>query len=877
MYLGIYRRGTVYKVLCLLVGLSFEIHVRADDIVLIFAGQSNMEGKGTTNTASQLTDQEKAVIPNVKGFYCNALPDKGKPDPWGLKLYDAKGQFWFNWASWSDKTFPAVSGTWQDYAYWRNSWMGKDAYEHGPQGEFWYLGINPGEPWSNAARFTSGEDVKEFGPEFDVARVVAAARPKDTIYIVKYAPGGTSLANQWDLSDSWKGYGAYTAMKQWVDLALAAKPGAKVAGFFWLQGESDAVKGEYAMAYEANLSELVAKVRKDFKAPKLPFVLAKIHPGHPDRNYGVVWSGGKKGIDAVRAAQTKLAQTTANVAVVETSDLKLLTKEWYQKKGKDRKTFNDGVLIDLMDKDKFLAPVHFDHDGIRTIGKRMGAAWLELHGKDTSPKGAKETRPSRAFHLSAKGDDDADGATPQRAWRSLDKLRGIDLVAWDQIVLAEGEEFRGGISLLPSVGGSAKQPIVIRGGGPRRATIIAEEFPAIDATAGGIEIRDLILKGPGMPPGEGKKPIPGIQFYTDDAKGKRHAHLRIERVEVSGFSGPGVSSGGWHDNQPGYDDVLISEVRAHDNQGVGITFFGKRDPAQSAYANRKVVIRDCVASKNLSGSGIVLGGVDNGLVEYSLAAENLGKGGGVGMWAYDSKNVRFRHCIVHGTRTDGKDGGGFDLDGGCLDCLVERCLSFDNFGPGYMHCDYPKAGKTQGNVIRFCISINDGRKTKQPAFGFGFVAWGAGLDECRLENNLAIVTKNAKQQQAEGLLFVTVVTGFADKTDQTHIRGCVVSKCIAFSQATDVPLVSTSIEKMTPADVRFAGNAYLSQSPLFSIGKERFPGINEWRKATGQETRDGKSTAVRLDPASLELPADYRSVEPRLLAKYRLFDALLAK
>lgn len=64
---------------------------RAEDVLLVFAGQSNMEGKGTTNIASKLTDKEKAAIPNVKGFYSNALLDKGKPDPWGLKLYNEKG------------------------------------------------------------------------------------------------------------------------------------------------------------------------------------------------------------------------------------------------------------------------------------------------------------------------------------------------------------------------------------------------------------------------------------------------------------------------------------------------------------------------------------------------------------------------------------------------------------------------------------------------------------------------------------------------------------------------------------------------------------------------------------------------------------------
>ena len=130
-----------------------------EHLLLIFAGQSNMEGKGTANTASKLTEKEKATIPNVKGFYCNALLDKGKADPWGLKLYDQKGKFWFNWATWKDQTYPAINGTWQDYAYWRDSWKGAHDYEHGPMGEFWYLGLNPGEPWSNAARFTDRKSV----------------------------------------------------------------------------------------------------------------------------------------------------------------------------------------------------------------------------------------------------------------------------------------------------------------------------------------------------------------------------------------------------------------------------------------------------------------------------------------------------------------------------------------------------------------------------------------------------------------------------------------------------------------------------------------------------------------------------------------------
>ena len=848
-----------------------------EHLLLIFAGQSNMEGKGTSNTASMLTDKEKAVISNVKGFYCNALLDKGKPDPWGLKLYDDKGKFWFNWATWKDKAFPAVNGTWQDYTYWRASWKGAHDYEHGDKGEFWYLGLNPGEPWSNAAKFTSGETVQEYGPEFEVARAVAAAHPKARIYIVKYAPGGTALADQWDLNDTWKGYGAYAAMKQWVDCALAAEPKAKVAGFFWLQGESDAIKGDYARDYESNLTELVAKVREDFNSPKLPVVIAKIHPGHTERNYGVVWSGGKKGIDTVRAAQAKVAAAVGNADVVETSDLKLLTKEWNQKKGKDRKTFNDAVLVDLMEKDKYLAPVHFDAEGIRTIGKRMAAAWLELHGKDTPPKKVGENvRPARAFYFSAKGNDEADGSTPDRAWRSFDKLRGVGIVAGDEIVLAAGDEFRGGIALLPDIGGTSKKPIIIRGSGKRKATIIAEDTPAIEATSGGIEFRDLILKGNPVIP-EGKKPIAGIRFYTDDAKGRRYSHIRIERVDVSQFSGDGVSIGSWHDTQPGYDDVLLSEVTAHDNGGTGISIYGKKDVKQAVYPHRNLVVRDCVASKNKSGSGIVLGGVQGGTVEYCRASDNIGKGGGVALWAYDCNKVTFRHCIACGTRTEGKDGGGFDLDGGCVECVVERCLSYDNHGPGYMHCDYPKAGLTKGNVIRSCISINDGRREKGAGYGFGFVAWGAGLEECAIEKCLAVVDSAAGKAASKGLLFADYISGFAAKEDKTQIRGCVLRNNLALAGATDLPLVSNTLPDAKLEDVRHEGNSYLSEKgdPLLLNGEKRYSDVDEWRKATGQETRDGKPTVGTTKADSITVPGEYRLTDPRSLAEWSLFKVVL--
>lgn len=52
---------------------------RAADLILVFAGQSNMESKGTTNTASKLTAKEKAPIPNVRGSI--AMPCRRRASP----------------------------------------------------------------------------------------------------------------------------------------------------------------------------------------------------------------------------------------------------------------------------------------------------------------------------------------------------------------------------------------------------------------------------------------------------------------------------------------------------------------------------------------------------------------------------------------------------------------------------------------------------------------------------------------------------------------------------------------------------------------------------------------------------------------------------
>lgn len=476
------------------------------------------------------------------------------------------------------------------------------------------------------------------------------------------------------------------------------------------------------------------------------------------------------------------------------------------------------------------------------------------------------------FYLNAQtGDDGNTGTTPQQAWRSLSKINALDLKAGDEVVLASGGEFRGSLELKPEEAGTPSHPIVIRGDGPARATILSPERPAITLAAGGIEIRDLVLKGGAAAEKKGQD---GLVLLAGGRKGERYPYVHIENVEISGFGGNGLSLGSTDDSMSGFEDVLISHVSVHDNFGTGIITYDKVGDRKKGYAHRNVVIRDCDLSANGSGSGLILSGIERGLAEYCRADANSGAGGGVGIWAYAAKNIRFRYCIASGTRSRGKDGGGFDLDGACVDCMVESCLAYENDGPGYMHCDYPTSGKTQGNVIRASVSINDGRqKDKSDAVGFGFVTWGDGLDDCHITNTLTLVTKDSPKSPAGGALFVAYIPGSVQPGMGLHIRGCSATHNRVVLYGTGPALVYSDLPDATEKNVRFAGNSYQTgglATPLFVWNDKRFASEDEWHRATGQES--GKKTkgsgAENAAPSPNITLADYSLKDPHALPNF---------
>ena len=129
-----------------------------------------------------------------------------------------------------------------------------------------------------------------FGPEIAFGHEMAKAWPDETIGIIKFAVGGTSVLAwkpDWSKEDADRvGQGRHGSLyKKLMEKVGQAKKSREIeiVGFLWLQGGGDMKKVDVAKEYLDNLKSLVAAVRKDAGVADLPFVYGSYRlAGIPD-------------------------------------------------------------------------------------------------------------------------------------------------------------------------------------------------------------------------------------------------------------------------------------------------------------------------------------------------------------------------------------------------------------------------------------------------------------------------------------------------------------------------------------------------------------------------------------------------------------------
>ncbi len=187
---------------------------------------------------------------------------------------------------------------------------------------------------SGKLRVGYGASAKEIGPEYSFGLSIAE-QIDGPILLIKTSWGGKSLhynfrppsAGEYQLTQKQKASGKvdkvkknaglnYRMMNEAVHAVLdnlkgnhpAYDPRARyeIAGFVWFQGFNDQFSAVYRENYKSNMINFIKDVRKEYKTPKMPFII------------GVLGTGGEK--NAVSVAQREAAKAPefkGNVLAVE--------------------------------------------------------------------------------------------------------------------------------------------------------------------------------------------------------------------------------------------------------------------------------------------------------------------------------------------------------------------------------------------------------------------------------------------------------------------------------------------------------------------------------------------------------------------------------
>ena len=463
------------------------------------------------------------------------------------------------------------------------------------------------------------------------------------------------------------------------------------------------------------------------------------------------------------------------------------------------------------------------------------------------------------YYVAAAGDDTASGTSPGTAWRSVDRVNAASFKPGDRISFRAGQEFRGNLRLGPASAGQATAPVVITSFGGGRAILLAGHDTGITLeSVGWVTISNLAVAGDGPTNNTGY----GILCDNRLDEFRRLENLHIENVEARGFGVFGILISG---KQAGYAHVRVLGCDLHDNLRGGMEIAGRLPWDSPLYAHSDVVVRGCRAhdnsgdpnyDRNHSGSGMVVYQVDGGVIEDCRAWANGQQchhgNGGVGIWSCASRGVVIQHCESFANRTSGGDGGGFDLDGGSIDCVLQYNYSHDNDGPGLMAYTYAYASYAdKGNIIRFNISDQDSRKGERYA-GLWVRSDGNGMTGLRVYNNTVRMGRGGKQ--------AAYVSG---KGVEAEFRNNIFA---GGDEA--LPLVVEQSEDK----LRFLNNLYWNGgSPLrIKWDNQDHSTLEGWRRATGQEMAEGKSLGVFADPefafASVMAPSNDDDWRARLTA-----------
>lgn len=475
------------------------------------------------------------------------------------------------------------------------------------------------------------------------------------------------------------------------------------------------------------------------------------------------------------------------------------------------------------------------------------------------------------YYISPNGNDSNGGNSPDDAWRSIDKVNAMELVPGSRILFEGGATFEGNLLLTEEDANDAGKPVLITSYGTGKATILAgDEYGIYAYNTAGIIIDRLNITGSGMNINTNS----GIKFYTDLDGDVKLSKVEITNTEISGFKDHGILIGAYNGNS-GFNNVLIENNKIHDILDAGITSFGHFSKTKVGYAHSNITVRNCEVfnipgydKNHHSGNGIVLADVQYSTIEYSTVYNcgqgNKNCGGPVGIWYWDADHVTIQYNEAYNISSGtGCDGGGFDLDGGVTNGIMQYNYSHDNDGAGYLVGQFSGARPMNNIIVRYNISQNDAATNGGSLYLFN---GDTKMDNIYVYNNTFFINEQNSNTSSAAVKFL----------EWNTIKGNIniLNNILYTGNGADLVIVPTGYS----ANIK--GNLYHDdQNFNIQYHGSSYTSLDGFR-VTGQEINNGQPLGYEGDPM-LVAPGTGSVIgfgkDLKILTAYELMDNSPAK
>lgn len=387
-------------------------------------------------------------------------------------------------------------------------------------------------------------------------------------------------------------------------------------------------------------------------------------------------------------------------------------------------------------------------------------------------------QPNTYYLDATNGNDSNSGLSPETAWKSLNKVRNMQLQPGEKILLKRGEKFEGEFDIAGQ--GTPQQRIQIADYGTGTKPCIIGEDNSLYAlrvtNSNYLTIRNLEIVNTGKYPLAKRT---GVKIECIDY-GISHAikldSLTIRDVngslvkEQGGGSGIHIINGG-DSIKSCFDSLSIENchiLRCARNGMIWDGYYSR----ENWFPNKHTLVRNNLIEQ-VPGDGIVPIGCDSTLIEYNVMCDSpdvlpmTEAAAGIWPWSCDNTIIQFNEVSGHKAPWDGQ---GFDADYNCRNTLIQYNYSHDNYGGMVLICDNGNAGEYScgniGSIIRYNISIGDGirpKETRQGMFSPGIHIAGP-VKNTLIERNIIHLNKKTTEKADRTMITSDSWDGYADST-----------------------------------------------------------------------------------------------------------------